>query len=826
MKVINNIKIRSKLILMLALPIAGLLYFSINGIWEKANLASEMQAVQTLSAITVKISSLVHEVQKERASTVLFIGSRGKEFISELSEQRSETDKKIVDLQALLKSFDAQRFGIEFKNTLDSGLSKLDGLKSRRDSATVLNASASEIIEYYSGLVDSFLDIMVHISKINTNSEMSTMTFAYVNFLQAKEAAGRERAVLINAFSVDKFEPGVFNKFSSIVAAQDTYLSIFLSSANAEQRDFYRNKIQGQLVERTDKMRMAAFENAAKGSFGVEPADWFKMQTGKINLFKEVENKIANDLSLKADQLGSKAQAMLIFFIAFTIVIFAVSIVFAYIVMGSITRPLNKIAGLSQKIASGDLNVDIEVGAKDEVGMLSKAFKEMSIYLKAMSHTADAITSGDLNVDVTPKSERDVLGNAFKGMITYLKSISHAAEAIAEGDIKGDIKPKSEKDVLGNAFKKMIIGLRDVVGQIRGGSDQVASASSEIAATAEQSSRNSESAAAAVEEITSTMHEMSTNIQNVAKSIQSQAAAVTQTSSFIEELIASIQRVAENAKQLAELSQRSSEAVVLGSNAVDKSSSSMSDITKVITNSADTIRMLGGRTEDIGKIVEVIDDIAEQTNLLALNAAIEAARAGEHGMGFAVVAEEVRKLAERSAKSTKEIADLIYGIQRETQSAINNVEKSVAIVDQALKMSNEVVDSLRKIETAVLDASRYSAEISAATSEQAGGCDQISKAVIKLNEVTQEVSASADEQASGTEQVVKAVEKLRDMVQQNASSATELAASAEQLSRQSDTLTDVAGKFVIEEEKVNHIKQIKGEVSKTLNARNYAKASN
>jgi len=252
----------------------------------------------------------------------------------------------------------------------------------------------------------------------------------------------------------------------------------------------------------------------------------------------------------------------------------------------------------------------------------------------------------------------------------------------------------------------------------------------------------------------------------------------------------------------------------------------MSDITKVITNSADTIRMLGGRTEDIGKIVEVIDDIAEQTNLLALNAAIEAARAGEHGMGFAVVAEEVRKLAERSAKSTKEIADLIYGIQRETQSAINNVEKSVAIVDQALKMSNEVVDSLRKIETAVLDASRYSAEISAATSEQAGGCDQISKAVIKLNEVTQEVSASADEQASGTEQVVKAVEKLRDMVQQNASSATELAASAEQLSRQSDTLTDVAGKFVIEEEKVNHIKQIKGEVSKTLNARNYAKASN
>ncbi|MBI3399707.1 MAG: methyl-accepting chemotaxis protein, partial [Deltaproteobacteria bacterium] len=173
---------------------------------------------------------------------------------------------------------------------------------------------------------------------------------------------------------------------------------------------------------------------------------------------------------------------------------------------------------------------------------------------------------------------------------------------------------------------------------------------------------------------------------------------------------------------------------------------------------------------------------------------------GEHGMGFAVVADEVRKLAERSAKSTKEIGDLIYGIQKDTQSAVNNVERNVGVVEQALKLSNEVVESLKKIEGSVTDVSRYSSEISAATSEQAGGCNEISKAVSKLNEVTQEVSASADEQASGTEQVVKAVEKLRDMVQQNASSSTELAASAEQLSRQSDSLTEVAGRFSIEEE--------------------------
>lgn len=427
--------------------------------------------------------------------------------------------------------------------------------------------------------------------------------------------------------------------------------------------------------------------------------------------------------------------------------------------MKTITNPLGKIAEYSKKIAYGDIDISLDIKSNDEIG---------------------------------------VLANAFKEMIDYLKSMANTAKDIAGGDIKSDVVPKSEKDALGNAFREMIVSLRGLIGQIRNGSEQVASASSEIAATADQSSKNSESAATSVEEITSTMHEMSANIQNVAKSVQSQSLAVTQTSSSIEELIASIQRVAENARNLAELSQKSSDAVILGNNAVDKSSSSMNDVSTAITSSANTIKTLSSRAENIGKIVEVIDDIAEQTNLLSLNAAIEAARAGEQGLGFAVVAEEVRKLAERSAKSTKEIAELIAGIQKDSQMAVKDMGVNVSIVNQALKLSEDVVKSLQKIYAAVNDVSKYSQEISAATHEQASGCDDISKALIKLNEITQEVSASADEQTSGTQEVVKAVEKLRDMVQQNASAATELAASAEELSRQSDTLSEATGRFSID----------------------------
>jgi methyl-accepting chemotaxis protein len=293
------------------------------------------------------------------------------------------------------------------------------------------------------------------------------------------------------------------------------------------------------------------------------------------------------------------------------------------------------------------------------------------------------------------------------------------------------------------------------------------------------------------------MHEMSANIQNVSKNTQNQASSVTQTSASIEQMVTSIQRIADTAQQLVDLSKKAKASVDTSLDSVEKSIKGTDEINRAITRSADTIAALGSRAEDIGKIVDVIEDIADQTNLLALNAAIEAARAGEQGMGFAVVAEEVRKLAERSAKSTKEIAELISGIQKEAQEAVKYMDKSIQIVEKGVELSKHVGDSLRDIENKVIEVDRYSKEIGAATQEQSSGSAQIGKAAESLREVTQETMSATDEQATAAEQIVNTMEKMREMINQNASASVELASSAEQLNSQSDRFQQVVGLFVL-----------------------------
>ena len=408
--------------------------------------------------------------------------------------------------------------------------------------------------------------------------------------------------------------------------------------------------------------------------------------------------------------------------------------------------------------------------------------------------------SGDLdqNIDIHRQDEIGALATTFNNMVAYLKEMANVSMSVAEGDLTVEVIPRSKRDTLGNAFLRMSHGLQELVRTTRDSAGQVSAGSNQVAGAADESAKVSVQASSAIEEVTSTMHEMSINVQNVVKNTQVQASSVAETSASIDQMVTSIQRVADTAKVLLDIANRSREEVVTGIQTMEKATDGLNRTNKAIQSSAEIINILGHRADDIGKIIEVIDDLAEQTNLLALNAAIEAARAGEHGLGFAVVADEVRKLAEKSTQSTKEIADLIQSIQREARQAVENMERSTRIVEEGLTLGNELGTALHKISNVVTEVYKFSQEIGAATNEQSVGSTQIAKATSRLTEITQEINSAVEEQASGAQAVVRAMDKMRELVQQSASSSTELSAAAEQMLKLSRNLLDSMDRFVLD----------------------------
>src|SRR5256714_635957 len=454
------------------------------------------------------------------------------------------------------------------------------------------------------------------------------------------------------------------------------------------------------------------------------------------------------------------ATATILVALTSTLIALALGVIIAYSTSKSITEPLRNLMKVAQQIGNaGDLDHAIDIKRSDEIGELARTFGKMVTYLKEMASVSEAIAGGNLNVEV---------------------------------------KPRSKDDTLGNAFVRMIEGLRSLAFNVRDAASQVASASSQVAGASDESAKISLQTASAIDEVTSTMHEMSVNVQNMVKSTQVQASSVSETSASIDQMVASIQRVADTAKVLLDISNRSREEVHSGINTMEKATEGLTKINTTIRSSGQIIDVLGQRADDIGKIIEVIDDLAEQTNLLALNAAIEAARAGEHGLGFAVVADEVRKLAEKSAQSTKEISELIQSIQREARKAVENMNQSTDIVDQGLQLGHELNQALRKISNVVTEVYKFAQEIGAATNEQSHGSSQIARATTRLNEITHEINSAVEEQASGAHAVVKAMERMRELVQQTTSGSTELAASAEQMSKMSRGLLDSMNRFGIE----------------------------
>ncbi|MDH5681431.1 MAG: nitrate- and nitrite sensing domain-containing protein, partial [Spirochaetota bacterium] len=228
----KKMTLKTKLILLLMLPAIPLGYLAADSMVTKIGVAKEMEAVQKLSRLNVRISSLVHETQKERGATGLFLGSGGKEFEQELKKQRIETDNRISKLDILLSNMKIKSYDSELEAFINGALGDLKRIKEVRNKVISLSIQTKDALAYYTGMNKKFLDTIAFSATVSSDTSIMRLTTCYVNFLKGKERAGIERAVLSSTFAGGKFGPGMFQYYVSLKAAQENYLDVFLSLAN------------------------------------------------------------------------------------------------------------------------------------------------------------------------------------------------------------------------------------------------------------------------------------------------------------------------------------------------------------------------------------------------------------------------------------------------------------------------------------------------------------------------------------------------------------------------------------------------------------------
>ena len=377
-----------------------------------------------------------------------------------------------------------------------------------------------------------------------------------------------------------------------------------------------------------------------------------------------------------------------------------------------------------------------------------------------VARAAERIAVGDLDVAVTARGEDEVgrMASAFGSMVESLNEKARIAEAIAGGDLTRDVQPRSERDALGHAFRSMTERLRAMVGEVSATAGDLTGSSGALAA-------NSDEAGRAVSEIASATG-------GIAEGAERQVRALDAALQRGVEVVDAAGQGAERASGTVQATEQARTMAQEGIDAAGTATEAMDAVRHATQEATDVIRNLGTRSEQIGGIVATITGIAEQTNLLALNAAIEAARAGEQGKGFAVVADEVRKLAEESQKAAGTIAELISEIQAETARAVDVVEEGarrtddgVATVAQANSAFAAIHDSIGEVDAQVVEIAEVIERIQIAAHQMRTELSDIASVAESSSASTEEVSASAQQTSATTQEIAASAQDLADQAQ-------------------------------------------------------------
>lgn len=474
--------------------------------------------------------------------------------------------------------------------------------------------------------------------------------------------------------------------------------------------DKYSLEKLGQLKKLIEAWRDSndAFFKYAKDN-NYEKMKDIALESGRVSQEKALAymNEILNDQIKRSSSLvvdaESSAKTSLTIMIAAIVAGFLISIGLGLVLTRSITKPLTACVAFAGNVSQGKLDEKLSIQSKDETGVLAASLNQMVATLRDKIDEASA-----KSMQAEAESEKAKLATQ-----EAEAARRQAEQAKAEGMLQAAIKLEGVVEI-------------------------VTSASEQLSAQVEQSSRGAEE----------------------------QAHRVGETATSMEEMNATVLEVAQNASNAAQAADQAKDKAEEGASIVGLVVKGIADVRQQSQEMKNDMSTLGKQAEGIGQIINVISDIADQTNLLALNAAIEAARAGEAGRGFAVVADEVRKLAEKTMTATKEVGEAIRGIQDGTRKNIENVERSGKTIEEATELANKSGTSLREIVALVESTTDQVRSIATASEEQSSASEEINHSIEDVNRISSETSDAMRQSAQAVAELANQAQILKALIEE------------------------------------------------------------
>ncbi len=671
----QRLPLKAALGLLVLVPVVAMTFFAGRSAVDQRAKANDATELQTLVELSVRIGNLLHETQKERGATALYVSSGGERFVTELPAQHDSTDGPKAELLAFIDA-NASALPTVVVDDLAPALDDLETLADRRTTALDLEAPAGELIGWYTGMNGALLDAVAATATATSDAELRNDVLAYVTFLNAKERTGIERAQLSAVFANDGFGPGQFATVVSLIATQDAYLALLEDIANPEVLAFFETQQADPIVEevaRLESIALGADTSAPDfDGFGVEPEVWFDTITQRINLLKAIEDFQADAILAGAQDLAGEASAAALTALALAMAGIVATVLVALFVIRGVIGRLRRLSALADEIAGGQLDVaPVEAVVADEIGNLERSFGRMTDMLASVGVQAEAIASGRIS------------------------------ESDDERDVPGE---------LGRSFRSMKSSLRSMVEQLvqsstelGGAADELMAASTSMGSSATRTAEEATSASRAGDAVSVSVGEMANAVEDVEASIREVAANASEASSV--------------ASQAVEVARRSSDSIVT----LGRSSEEIGEVIKVINTIAEQTNLLAlnatieaARAGEAGKgfavVANEVKELATQTATATeeISNRIEAIQSATSG------AVEANEQIGETIDRINEISVAITGAVDQQSSTTAGIGQSVA---SASSGANEIAKSIADVATAAA-ATRESTDETRSSSEK------------------------------------------------------------------------------------------------------------